>query len=277
MTSQPHWIRQMQQNRELLDSIAGQNSALRAVQENRKLLDLITGQASVVNALQQNRAALDAIAGQASVLNALQQNRAALDAIAGQASVLNALQQNRAVLDAIAGQGSVINALQQSSSLLDSIVRRSGFASMIGVKDTLSQIASRPAFGSMVAARVMPRPAWDGVLQSLRDPIDDVLLDDAIAEFEAAASVGGDAVDDTWWIARLPFVAQVALLLIVLQLLDSVSKFVGEVTGEDVPPTYRSATQVLFALAAALLAFIEAKAEVAQVESDSDEPEKPDG
>lgn len=182
------------------------------------------------------------------------------------------MEQNRKVLDALTGRNSVLNAMEQNRKLLKSISGRTSFASMIGVNSTLSAISSQPGFGAMIGTAVMPRPAWQGIFDGLRGPIGTDLYEDTRAEFDAAAILAGEGEGETWWIARLPFVAQVALLLVVLQALDAAGEFMSDMTGADVPPAYRSATTVLFALAATLLAFIEAKAKAA-ADSGSDEPE----
>jgi hypothetical protein len=55
---------------------------------------------------------------------------------------------------------------------------------------------------------------------------------------------------------------QFAVLLSVLQVIDKAGEFMGDVTGQDVPESYRTGVQLLFCLAYALLAVIDAKAKL---------------
>jgi hypothetical protein len=100
------------------------------------------------------------------------------------------------------------------------------------------------------------------VFDGLRDPIGPDLYADALDVFEVADEQAGEGDGDTWWLARVPLLAQLGLLLIVLQMLDNVGQAVASLAGEEVPTEYEDGAKILFALATTLYAFIAAKADV---------------
>jgi hypothetical protein len=112
----------------------------------------------------------------------------------------------------------------------------------------------------------MPRSAWTSIFDDFRGPLGDDVVDAVVADFDDAADLvdGGD--DRSWWIDRLPLPAQYLLLLVVLDVLDKISAFIGDLTGEDVPSEYRSGVQVVFALAFALHTVIDLKAKADEEE-----------
>jgi hypothetical protein len=178
--------------------------------------------------------------------------------IAGAAAAQNSVAAK--IAGAAAAQNSVAKIV--GKSLQDSvagIVGKPSFAEMIGANKTVSEIVSQPRFASMVGSAALPRSDWTGVLQGLREQIGSELYDDGITEFDAAADLAGEGDGESWWIERLPMYIQLGLLLFVLQALDKASEFVGDLTGDDLPPAYRSGTQLVFALALALLAIMEQK------------------
>jgi hypothetical protein len=61
-------------------------------------------------------------------------------------------------------------------------------------------------------------------------------VDAATAEFDIAAEIAAEPGGDVWWFARLPMMAQFGLFLMVLQVLDKAGEFMGDLTGQDVPP-----------------------------------------
>jgi hypothetical protein len=139
------------------------------------------------------------------------------------------------------------------------IVGKSSFAETIGANKTVSEIVSQPGFASMVGTAALPRSDWMEVLEGLRGQIGPELYEDGVAGFDTVADVAGEGDGEGWWIERLPMYVQLGLLLFVLQALDQASEFMADLTGDDLPPAYRSGTQLVFALALALLAFIEQK------------------
>jgi hypothetical protein len=205
------------------------------------------------------------------IFDAMEGNQKLLDLMFGpQFGALKMFEGNQKLLDSISGRNSILRMVEHSHKLLDSISSRASFASMVGANTTLAQIAAQPDFASMIGTATMPRPAWIGVFDGLREQVGADLYDEALAEFNTAADLAGEADGETWWVLRLRLVVQLALLVPVLQVVDKMSEFMADLAGEDLPPAYRSGTQVLFALAAVLLVFIDAKAEAL---ADDDDPD----
>jgi hypothetical protein len=151
-----------------------------------------------------------------------------------------------------------------TAKMLDSVLSRPSFAAMVGAYKPVDDLFTSPAVASFVGRDTMSPAAWSPVLDGLRPAIGEELYDDASIEFESASEVAGDSDGATWWVFRLPLHTQLVLLVASLAVLDKMSEFLGDLTGEDVPPAYRSGTQVVFALAALLSYCIGARMEAAK-------------
>jgi len=165
--------------------------------------------------------------------------------------------------------------LGENRTMIDSIAARQQFADVIGADRPFSEIVATPGLASLVGAATMPRPAWTSVLEDLRPAIGDELYAETAAEFDAASEIAGEG--ETWWIARLPLVMQIGLLIVVLQALDAAGKFLEDLTGANVPPAYRSGVQFLFTLAIALMGVHQCPRGGRPQDSDESDEDPPQG
>jgi hypothetical protein len=241
------------------------------MERNRKWLDLMLGRNAMFDAIESNRKWLDSISGRNAMFGAIESNRKWLDSISGRSAVLDMVENSRKALDSISGRSAVLDMVENSRKALDSITGRGSLDSIVGARNAIAALAT-PDFASMIGTVAMPRPAWTGLFDGLREGIGADLYDEAVAEFNAAADLAGEDDAGTWWVFRLPLVVQLALLLLALQVVDKTSEFMADLAGgDDLPPAYRSGTQVLFALVAVLLAVIDAKASADDDSADDDE------
>lgn len=153
--------------------------------------------------------------------------------------MMQAIEESRRRWERMTEPSPMMQAIEESERRWRSVIARPDLSAMVGARGSLTELAARPAPGAMIAVRAMPRAQRS-----------DAALADA-----AEARI--------WWVERLPLSVQLGLLVLALDLLDRISEFVGDLTGEDVPPAYRSATQAAIVLAGVLLALIDARARVA--------------
>jgi hypothetical protein len=262
----------MERNRKSLDLMLGRSARFHSIERNRKWLDLMLGRSAMFDSIEGNRKWLDSISGRNAVLDMVENSRKALDSISGRSAMFGAIESNRRWLETISGRNSALGMVEQSRKLLDSITGRGLYSLQFGAADAIAQVGARPDFSSMIGSVAMPRPAWAGLFDGLREGIGADLRDEAVAEFNAAADLAGQDDTGTWWVFRLPLVVQLALLVLALQVVDKASEFMVDLAGgDDLPPAYRSGTQVLFALVAVLLAVIDTKASADAESADDDE------
>ena len=159
------------------------------------------------------------------------------------------------------GGGSVAKMFADNRRLIDSILGRSSFAAMVGAHESVSHVLSQGRFASTFGGAALPRSAWEGVLDSLRTPLTSGVYESTVSAFETAYDEAGDSDGSTCWLVRLPPLAQLGLLLVLLQALDSISQSLVSLTGEDVPSDYQDGARILFALATAIYACIVTRAE----------------
>jgi hypothetical protein len=215
---------------------------------------------------------LENIVARPSFTNAMKLNTETLQNIAARTSFTNAMKLNNEALAGITGIGRLAETMSANIKAFTEITASTGFleAMKLNIRP-LSDIIAAPQFASMIATPVMPTYDWSRVLEGMQGAIGAAFVDAATAEFDLAAEVVAEPEGDVWWFARLPMMAQFGLLLMVLQVLDKAGEFMGDLTGQDVPPAYRTGVEMLFCLAFALHALIEAKAEV---EEDGDEGDR---
>lgn len=233
--------------------------------------------------------ALDALTVQRSVLGGLATHQRFLDQLSATSSVsraVEALTVHQTFAEQFAGSitlNTKIANLSETSAFIEQMkaatdfsdtlagsVRRMidqpEFATLIGARKTISQLTQQPDFASMIGSIAMPRVEWASMLEDLREQIGADLADEVVSEFETAADVAEAVEADVWWVARLPVSMQLGLAFVVLQALDKAEVWLGDLTGEDVPPAYRSGIEVLFALLVVLITYIEAREKAADAE-----------
>ena len=252
------------------------------LEQQRRTMDFLTGRNSVMRMLQDQKRMADLTRSQLFALKMVTDNRRAIDLARGPTSTFQAIERSRRVTDLISGRNSIFQSLENSRKLMDTITARPQFAATMGMNDTLAAISSRPYFSTMIGTATMPRPAWIETIESLRTAIGNPLYADVVTQFDEAAELAEDGDEDgdedededesCWWIERLPLGTQFALLFVLLEVIDKMSELGQAATGVHLPPAYTAAVQVLFALAAAILALVDARAKaVANDEATADD------
>ena len=193
-------------------------------------------------------------------LKIVEDNHRALDLVKGPDSTFRMSEQSRRAVDLVSGANSLFRTLEKNRKLLDTITALHEFAAAIGMHDTLAAISSRPYFSTMIGMAAMPCPAWIETVEGLRSAIGNSLYAQAIAELNEAADLVEEGDPESWWFERLPIGAEFALLIILLEVIEQVSEFGQDVSGVHLPPAYTSGVKVLFALATAILALVDAPA-----------------
>lgn len=231
-----------------------------AIERNRGLLYGINGPGSPIRLIEENRNLFATLSGRGSPLRFIEDQRGMFDLVRRQTFSYKLIGDQRAILELPAGRSSVLKAVAENSKLLATLSMRSPFASMVNTSNAIAAITAQPYFSSLIGLEAMPLPAWAGVLDSLRAGIGEDLHSEAAADFDAAAELVTEGDHGSWWVARLPLTVQLALIFVVLQVLAKLTEFLQDLDGQDPPPAYRSGIQVVFALGAALLVVVEAKA-----------------
>ena len=223
-------------------------SALKSFEQNRTIIQI------VAKAQDSNRQAVaNIVKGNAGLSEQL---RLAMEQIRGSYGLS---EQTRKALAGIKGSGAVSEHMRRS---LETIIARPAYAEMLGVNKTLSQIVAQRVSASMIGTPTVPRAAWAGVFESIREPIGPDLYADAVATFRLADEVAGEGDGETWWLARADPVVLLGIVVVLLQSLDAIGQSVASLAGEDVPSEYKDGARILFAVVAVAYAFIVARASV---------------
>jgi hypothetical protein len=228
--------------------VAIQSAALKSFEQNRTIIEI------VAKAQESNRRAVANIVKGSAGLS--EQTRLALEQIKGSYGLS---EQTRKALLGIKASGAVSEHVRRS---LDAIIARPAYAEMVGVNKTLSQIVSQRVSASMIGTATVPRAAFAGVFESIREPIGADLYADAVATFELAEDQAGEGDGETWWLARADPVVLLGLVIVLLQSLDAIGQAVANLAGQDVPSEYQEGAKILFAVVAVAYAFIVARASV---------------
>lgn len=232
--------------RQYAGAAAIQASALKSFEQNRTIIEI------VAKAQDSNqRAVANAIRGNAGLS---EQIRLALEQVRGSYGLS---EQTRQTLERIKGDYGVTEHMRRS---LDAIGSRSAFAEMIGVNKTLSQIVSQRVSASMIGMPTVPRAAWAGLFESIREPIGADLYADAVMTFELADEIAGEGDGESWWLLRLDPVVLLGIVIVLLQSLDAIGQAVASLAGEDVPSEYKDGARILFAVVAVAYALVVARA-----------------
>jgi hypothetical protein len=223
-------------------------------QRIQRMLDLMMGRSSILRVLENQERIRRLVEAQSAATRATESHRRIQELMTGSQSVLSRLEGPTLFsrVDAAA------RAVERNQKLLDAISQRSAFTAMLGVNDSVAALARQQQFTSLVAQAMMPTDALKAALGQLRDPIGVELYESAVEEFDRAAAeiaLGGGI----WWIERLPITGQLALLVVLLQVLDKMSLVAQDATGVHLPAVYRSATEAVFALVVGILAVVDAR------------------
>ncbi len=276
--------------RTAIETLSGNSSALDAIRLHGTALDLLSGsgfaEAMKLNstgpagitanpgfaqAMKLNSTALAGITASPGFAKAMKLNTEALAGITASPGFAKAMKLNTEALAGISGISAVADAMKANVKALTHITESPGFLQAIKLNTRpLADVLGASQFASMIATPTMPRHEWTRALAEMQGAIGAGVVEAATAEFELAAEVAAQPDGEEWWFARLPVVVQFGLLLMVLQVLDKAGEFLGDLTGQDVPPAYRTGVEMLFCLAFALLALIEAKADSGDEDDASD-------
>lgn len=129
---------------------------------------------------------------------------------------------------------------------------------MAGQAYTRSVMDSARLWRDIAESTRFPRTQWSDLLQTLRVATGNAAaIDHAEVELDTVEKSAPEEPAEVSWLYRLPLIHQVGLLLVALELLDSAGKFLGDATGEEVPPEIQSATQVLFKLVALMILVVQ--------------------
>jgi hypothetical protein len=244
-------------------------SSLKALEESQRQWERLTGPSPMMKMIEESQQRWERLTGPSPMMKMIEESQQRWERLTGPSPMMKMIEESQQRWERLTGPSPMMKAIEESQQRWNSVMARSSFSAMIGARETMADFAARPVFGAMVGIATMPRTQWSDVFEELRQDMGVGLYDEAQRDFDDAAELVGAAEARTWWVERLPVHAQLGLLLLALQVLEQVSNFVGDLTGEDVPPAYRSATQALFALAFVLLALIDARASVADDDEDS--------
>jgi hypothetical protein len=233
-------------------------------QRIQRTLDLMMGRSSILRALENQERIRRVVEAQSAATRATENHRRVQELMTGPQSVLSRLE-GPTLFSRISAAS---RAVERNQELLDAISQRSAFTAMLGVNDSVAALTRQQQFTSLVAQAMMPSDALKAALAQLRDPIGARLYESAVEEFDRAATEvepGGGI----WWIERLPITGQLALLVVLLQVLDKMSLVAQDATGVHLPAVYTSATEAMFALVVGILTVVDARTKAL---SDDDAP-----
>jgi hypothetical protein len=228
------------QTQKMLESISGPNIVQQDLNHTQRLLDLVSGRSVFQQDLNHTQRLLDLVSGP----NAFQRT-------------LDTNERLSNLLQSVGGVDTI-----RIGSMLDSIAGNRGFAQLIGTDSLVSGMLGRPSFRSLIGNATLPRAGWSSVLADFTPLVGAGLVGDFGEAIDAISDTEPEQGAGTWWVGRLSTAQQLGLLVAALAVLDKASRFATDLSGErELPPAYYSGTQLLFALVAVLLIYIQAKAD----------------
>jgi hypothetical protein len=125
----------------------------------------------------------------------------------------------------------------------------------------LGQAARDLSSGLRVALSEFDSYAWAAVMASVQTIVEHEGVEPELAEpFEKLdAQIDNSRTPLSRTLAALPLHAQVAMFMALMAVIDRAGNFGSELTGVDVPPAVRAATELMFATAGFLILWMQAK------------------
>ncbi|RKQ86064.1 hypothetical protein C8N24_4073 [Solirubrobacter pauli] len=194
-----------------------------------------------------------------SVGRMLEQQRKVREMLEG-GSVGRMLEQQRKVREMLEG-GSVGRMLEQQRKVREMLEGGNVgqiFETQQRLQQIMRSIAGPSGLAAALAGDAMPSLQLATIVSDISFATDDTAQMDLSEELQAAENELGPPVEHVWWLARLPWTRQIGLLVALLEAIAKATEFEGEITGTALPPAYYTAIDVLVALAAVLLIWIEA-------------------
>jgi len=254
MSRPPNLTKMLEEQKRLRQSMSG-GSVMKMLEDQRRLREQMSG-GSVTKMLEDQRRLREQMTG-GSVTKMLEDQRRLRQQMTG-GSVIMMLADSRKLYEQMTG-GGVLRSFDDAQRRIRGMMARPGFAQMVGAHRAVAHITTDPDFVSMIGGVAAPRVEWESIFEGLRDEIGADVAEAVAVEFEAAADVADGVTEDVSWIDRLPVYMQFMLAYAVLEVLFVASEFMGDLTGEDMPPAFRSGTETLFKLLMVLIIYMQAR------------------